>query len=76
MTVAPRQTKSRWRMLVASKTAFFENSFAVSTWILNGSSIKCQKISFWRLDDSNFWVKMEESKIIAPFDPFSKLSGS
>jgi len=32
--------KSRPRMLVASKAAFHENYLAVSTWILDGSSIE------------------------------------
>ena len=40
MTVAPWHTKSWPRMLVASKAAFLENYLAVSTWILNGSSIE------------------------------------
>ena len=38
---APWHTKSRPRMLVASKAVFLENYFAVNTWILNGSSIEC-----------------------------------
>ena len=42
MTLAPWQTKSRPRMLVALKAVvFLENYLAVSTWILNGSSIEC-----------------------------------
>ena len=41
MTLAPWHTKSRPRMLVASKAVFLENSLAVSTWILNGTSIGC-----------------------------------
>ena len=41
MTLAPWHTKSRPRMLVVSKAAFLENYLAVSTWILNGSSIAC-----------------------------------
>ena len=40
VTVAPWHTKSRPRMLVASKAAFLENYLAVSAWILNGSSIE------------------------------------
>ena len=36
VTVAP------W-MLVASKVVFLENYLAVSTWILNGSSIECHE---------------------------------
>ena len=40
-TLAPWHTKSRPRMLVASKAVFLENYLAVSTWILNGSSIEC-----------------------------------
>ena len=40
MTVAPWHTKSRPRMLVASKAAFLEIYLAVSAWILNGSSIE------------------------------------
>ena len=30
-------------MLVASKAAFLENYLAVSTWILDGSSIECHE---------------------------------
>ena len=41
VTLAPWHTKSRPRMLVASKAVFLENYLAVSTWILNGSSIEC-----------------------------------
>ena len=41
MTLAPWHTKSQPRMLVALKAVFLENYFAVSTWILNGSSIEC-----------------------------------
>ena len=37
------ETKSRPRMLVASKAAVLENYLAVSTWILNGSSIECHE---------------------------------
>ena len=36
-------TKSRPRMLVASKAAFLGNYLAVSTWILDGSSIECHE---------------------------------
>ena len=43
VTVAPWQTKSRLRMLAASKAVFLENYLAVSAWILNGSSIECHK---------------------------------
>ena len=31
------------RMLVALKAAFLENYLAISTWILNGSSIECHE---------------------------------
>ena len=42
MTLAPWHTKSRVRMLVASKAVvFLKNYLEVSTWILNGSSIEC-----------------------------------
>ena len=43
MTVAPWQRKSPPRMLVPSKAAFLENYLAVSTWVLNGSSIECHE---------------------------------
>ena len=36
-------TKSRLRLLLASKAVFLENYLAVSTWILNGSSVECLK---------------------------------
>ena len=41
MTLAPWHTKSWPLMLVTSKAVFLENYLAVSTWILNGSSIEC-----------------------------------
>ena len=41
MTLAPWHMKSRPRVLVASKAVFLKNYLAVSTWILNGSSIEC-----------------------------------
>ena len=40
VTLAPWHTKSRPQILVASKAVFLENYLAVSTWILNGSSIE------------------------------------
>ena len=40
-TLAPWHTKSRPQLLVALKAVFLENYLAVSTWILNGSSIEC-----------------------------------
>ena len=43
MTLAPWHTKSRPRLLVDLKAVFLENYLAVSTWILNGSSIECLK---------------------------------
>ena len=39
-TLAPWQMKSRPRLLVDSKALILENYLAVSTWILNGSSIE------------------------------------
>ena len=41
VTLPPWHTKSRPRMLFASKAIFRENYLVVSTWILNGSSIEC-----------------------------------
>ena len=42
VTLAPSwHTKSRLWLLVASKAVFLKNYLAVSTWILNGSSIEC-----------------------------------
>ena len=41
VTLAPWHTKSRPRMQVTSKAVFLRNYLAVSTWILNGSSIEC-----------------------------------
>ena len=41
VTIATLHTKSRPRILVASKAAFPEYFLAVSTWILNGSPIEC-----------------------------------
>ena len=35
-------TRNPW-MLIASKAVFLGNYLAVSTWILNGSSIECHK---------------------------------
>ena len=41
LTLAPWLTKSRPRLLVTLKAVFLENYLAVSTWILDGSSIEC-----------------------------------
>ena len=41
VTLASWHTKSRPRLLVASKAVFLENYLAVSTSILNGSFIEC-----------------------------------
>ena len=41
VTLAPWHTKSRPQLLVALKAIFLENYLAVSTWILNGSSVEC-----------------------------------
>ena len=41
VTLASWHTKSQPRLLVASKAVFLENYLAVSTWILNGSSVEC-----------------------------------
>ena len=43
VTLAPWHMKSWLRMLAASKAVFLENYLAVSTWILNGSSIEYLK---------------------------------
>ena len=43
VTVAPWQTESRPRMLVASKAAILENYLAGSTWILNEPLIECHE---------------------------------
>ena len=43
MTVSTLLMKSRPRMLVASKGAFLEKYSAVSTWMLNESSIECHE---------------------------------
>ena len=43
VTLAPWHTKFRPRLLVALKAVFLKNYLAVSTWILNGSSIECLK---------------------------------
>ena len=43
VTLGPWHTKSRPRLLVVLKPVFLENYLAVSTWILNGSSIECLK---------------------------------
>ena len=40
VNVVALSTRNPW-MLVASKAVFLENYLAVSTWILNGSSIEC-----------------------------------
>ena len=41
VTLASWHTKSWLWLLVALKAVFLKNYLAVSTWILNGSSIKC-----------------------------------
>ena len=56
----------RPRLLVALKAIFLKNYLAVSTWILNGSSIECLEkkyqpfslASIWKPGGSNFWVKI------------------
>ena len=68
MTLAPWHTESRPLILVASRAVFLENYFAVSTWILNGSSIECLKkkyqpfslagVRFGSRVNQNFWVKI------------------
>ena len=45
VTLAPWHMTSRLQMLVASKAVFLKNYLAVSTWILNGSSVECLKKS-------------------------------
>ena len=90
-SVTPWHTKSRLRMLVASKAAFLENYLAVSTWILNGSSIECheKKHQPFSLSGVRFgsraiqisgWKSAWRFKFLGEslraFDPFSKLSGS
>ena len=59
------QTNSQPRMLVASKAAVLKNYLAVSTWILNGSSIEChEKKDFkWVFD----WMPREEASTFQPF---------
>ena len=76
MTVAPWHTKSRPRMLVASKTAFLENYSAGSAWILNGSSMECheKKLEHFSLSGVRFGsrailISEEQSKM--SFPPFS-----
>ena len=60
MTLAPWHTKSRLQMLVALKAIFLENYLAVSTWILNGSSIECPKKKYQHFSLTGFrfgsWV--------------------
>ena len=65
VTVAPLLAKSRPWMLVASKAAFLENYLAISSWILNGSSIaEASSFQFiwcliWKLGDSiSGWKSM------------------
>ena len=55
VTHAPWHMKSRPWMLVASKAVFLENYLAVSTWILNGSSIEClEEVSTFSLAGVRF----------------------
>jgi len=68
------------QMLIASKAAFLDKILAVSTWILNGSSIECHEkkrqpfslsgVRFGSRGHSNFWVKigfaLERSKVSFP----------
>ena len=82
MSVAPWQSfgKRNLGRGCFSKTAFLANYLAVSTWILNGSSIKCHEkkhepfslscVRFGSRAIQIYRVKMclalEESKIIEP----------
>ena len=56
VTLAPWHTKSWPRMLVASKAiVFLENYFAVSTWILNGSSTECLEKTYQPFSLAGVW---------------------
>ena len=51
----PQLTKSRLRLLVASKAAFLENYMAVSTSIFNGSSIEYHEKKHYPFSLSGIW---------------------
>ena len=55
VTLAPWQTKSWPRLLVYSKALFLENYLAVSTWILNGSSIECLEKKYQPFSLAGVW---------------------
>ena len=64
VTLAPWHTKSRPRMLVASKAiVFLENYFAVSTWILNGSSIECLEKTYQPFSLAGVWFVSRVNQI-------------
>ena len=55
VTLAPWHTKSRPWMLVALKAVFLKNYLAVSTWILNGSSIECFEKKYQLFSLAGVW---------------------
>ena len=60
-------TKSRPRMLVASKATFLKNYLAVSAWILNGYSIeRHEKKQPFRLSGVKIGLMLERSKMSFP----------
>ena len=64
MTLAPWHMKSRPRMLVASKAVvFLENYLAVSTWILNGSSIECLEKKYQPFSLAGVWFRSRVNQI-------------
>ena len=61
LTVAAWHTKSVLRMLAVSKAAFLKNYLAVSTWILNGSSIECLEYQPFSLAGVRFGSLVNQS---------------
>ena len=64
VTLAPWHTNSRPRMLVASKAVvFLGNYLAVSTWILNGSSIECLEKKYQPFSLAGVWFGSRVNQI-------------
>ena len=60
-TLASWHMKSWLPMLVASKAIFLKNYLAVSTWILNGSSIECfEKYQLFSLAGVRFGSRVNQ----------------
>ena len=63
MTFALWHTKSWPWLLVTSKAVFLKNYLAVSTWILNGSSIECLEKKYQPFSLAGVWFGSRVNQI-------------